>query len=44
MADPLVFDGTVDWSGENPGISLKDSVDGPFVAFASFFRGVLTAR
>ena len=42
MADPLVFDGIVDWSGENPGISLKDDVDGPFVALASFFRVVLS--
>ena len=42
MADPLVFDGTVDWSGENPGISLKEDVDGPFVALASFFRVVLS--
>ena len=42
MADPLVFDGTVEWSGENPGISLKERVDGPFVALASFFRVVLS--
>ena len=41
MAD-RVFDGTVEWSGENPGISLKDDVDGPFVALASFFRVVLS--
>ena len=43
MADPIVFPGTVEWSGENPGISLKDQPDGPFVALASFFRVVLTA-
>ena len=31
------------WSGrENPGISLKDQPDGPFVALASFFRVVLS--
>ena len=24
MADPIVFPGTVEWSGENPGISLKE--------------------
>ena len=42
MADPLLFEGTVDWSGENPGISLKERVDGPFVALASFFRVVLS--
>jgi hypothetical protein len=32
----------VDWSGENPGISLKERADGPFVALASFFRVVLS--
>jgi hypothetical protein len=42
MADTLVFPGTVEWSGENPGISLKESPDGPFVALASFFRVVLS--
>src|ERR1700748_2827713 len=42
MADPIVFSGTVEWSGENPGISLKQTPDGPFVALASFFRVVLS--
>ena len=42
MADPIVFPGTVEWSGENPGISLKDRPDGPFVGLASFFRVVLS--
>ena len=42
MADPLVFNGTVEWSGENPGISLKETPDGPFVTLASFFRVVLS--
>jgi len=42
MADPIVFPGTVEWSGENPGIMLKESPDGPFVALASFFRVVLS--
>lgn len=42
MADVIVFPGTVDWSGENPGISLKESPDGPFTALASFFRVVLS--
>ena len=42
MADPINFAGTVDWSGENPGISLKERPDGPFVALASFFRVVLS--
>ena len=30
MADPIVFQGTVEWSGENPGISLKEDPAGPF--------------
>src|SRR5215218_9440547 len=42
VADPIVFPGTVEWSGENPGISLKEAPDGPFVALASFFRVVLS--
>jgi hypothetical protein len=42
MADPIVFTGTVEWSGENPGISLKETPDGPFVTLASFFRVVLS--
>lgn len=42
MADVINFPGTVEWSGENPGISLKENPDGPFVALASFFRVVLS--
>ena len=42
MADPVIFAGTVEWSGENPGISLKESPEGPFVTLASFFRVVLS--
>jgi hypothetical protein len=42
MADAINFPGTVEWSGENPGISLKEKPDGPFVALASFFRVVLS--
>ena len=42
MADPTNFAGTVEWSGENPGISLKETADGPFVTLASFFRVVLS--
>src|SRR5262245_55254154 len=42
MADPIVFAGNVEWSGENPGISLKDRAEGPFVTLASFFRVVLS--
>jgi hypothetical protein len=42
MAETISFPGTVEWSGENPGISLKDTPDGPFVTAASFFRIVLS--
>jgi len=42
MAEAINFSGTVEWSGENPGISLKETPDGPFVALASFFRVVLS--
>lgn len=42
MADPIVFAGEVEWSGENPGISLKEDPNGPFVTLASFFRVVLS--
>lgn len=42
MADAINFTGTVEWSGENPGIPLKEQPDGPFVAAASFFRVVLS--
>lgn len=34
--------GTVDWSGENPGMYLKETADGPFVTLISFFRVVLS--
>jgi hypothetical protein len=42
MADAINFSGTVEWSGENPGISLKETPDGPFATLASFFRVVLS--
>ena len=42
MADPIVFPGSVEWSGENPGIFLMDKPGGRFVALASFFRVVLS--
>jgi hypothetical protein len=42
MAEPIIFPGEVEWSGENPGISLKTDPDGPFTALASFFRVVLS--
>jgi hypothetical protein len=42
MADVIDFPGTVEWSGENPGISLKDDANGTFVSVASFFRVMLS--
>jgi hypothetical protein len=37
-----IHPGTVDWSGENPGMYLKESAEGPFVTLVSFFRVVLS--
>ena len=34
--------GKVDWSGENPGMYLKESESGPFVSLISFFRVVVS--
>ncbi|WP_137126453.1 hypothetical protein [Roseomonas sp. HF4] len=42
MTDTITFPGTVEWSGENPGISLKQDPSGPFTTLASFFRVVLS--
>lgn len=42
MAETTLFPGIVEWSGENPGISLKENPDGPFTTLASFFRVVLS--
>lgn len=42
MAEPTTFPGVVEWSGENPGISLKERAEGPFTTLASFFRIVLS--
>jgi hypothetical protein len=39
MATPFVA-GTVAWSGENPGMYLKEGTDGPFVTLVSWFRVV----
>lgn len=40
MARPPINPGQIDWSGENPGMYLKDTADGPFVTLISFFRVV----
>ena len=36
--DQPITPGRVDWTGENPGILLKEAEDGPFSAMALFFR------
>ena len=40
MARPPFNPLKVDWSGENPGMYLKETADGPFVTLISFFRVV----
>jgi hypothetical protein len=42
MVEVIRFPGTVEWSGENPGIFLKLNPSGPFTTLASFFRVVLS--
>ena len=42
MTRTPIHPGTVDWSGENPGMYLKEAADGPFVTLVSFFRVVLS--
>jgi hypothetical protein len=42
MVEVIRFPGTVEWSGENPGIFLKLNPAGPFTTLASFFRVVLS--
>ncbi len=36
----MTHPGEMDWSGENPGMYLKEKDDGPFVTLVSFFRVV----
>jgi len=42
MTRPIINPGKVDWSGENPGMYLKETADGPFITLISFFRVVLS--
>ena len=37
MANDMIIDAPVDWTGENPGIYLKDD-EGTWITLASFFR------
>jgi len=43
MATHPFPDGAVDWSGDNPGIYLKDSADGPFISLMVWFRVAVSA-
>lgn len=43
MATHPFPDGAVDWSGDNPGIYLKESADGPFISLMVWFRIALSA-
>ena len=38
MANDVIIDAPVDWTGDNPGVYLKDDLAGPWVTLASFFR------
>lgn len=42
MAGSPLNPGTVDWSGENPGIYLREREDTPWLALSVFFRVVLS--
>jgi hypothetical protein len=44
MARIPIHPGSVDWSGENPGMYLKEAADGPFVTLISYFRVVLSPK
>jgi hypothetical protein len=44
MAETTTFPGTVEWTGENPVISLKEDPNGPFTTLASFFRVMLSPQ
>lgn len=37
-ASSPIHPGQVDWTGDNPGIYLKDEQDGPWTGLATFFR------
>jgi len=38
MSASPIHPGPVDWTGENPGIYLKDTQDGPWTGLMTFFR------
>lgn len=44
MSQSPIHPGPVDWSGENPGIYLKDTQDGPWTGLMCFFRIVYSPQ
>ena len=43
MAERIpIYRGSVDWAGENPGMFLRETADGPFVTLMVFFRIVIS--
>ena len=44
MAQHPFPDGQIDWSGDNPGIYLKEAADGPFISLMVWFRVALSAH
>jgi len=38
MSASVILPEPIDWSGDNPGIYLRERVDGPYTALASWFR------
>lgn len=42
MSRPAINPGSVEWSGENPGIYLKETKDGDYSVLALFFRVVFS--
>ena len=42
MARPPINPNPIDWSGENPGITLRASPDGETTCLVSFFRVVVS--
>ena len=43
MADRIpIYRGKIDWAGENPGMFLRETADGPFITMMVFFRIVIS--
>ncbi|MBI4184953.1 MAG: hypothetical protein HY521_13265 [Proteobacteria bacterium] len=44
MTESPILSGAVEGPGENPGMSLKETGDGPWVTLPGFFRVALSPR